>query len=443
VPGEELKYGAATERPSSDGKGSWREHLISDEAKIPISVDLPSSFAKVRQDIPMEAASPNGDRLKINVAIGNHRYPHGIGEILYTLKAFFARLSPSYDVTYSVDLKPGVTNVLIDEFSLGETVDFLREFKLAHPGTKFVIVATEFITPIRPFGLQLGETFNYFDPWEDRKYGFSMLAHGVKLARQPAYMRARYLGFSQVLRLADLVVAVHPAIVNALLPLTGEMNHWVAPPANLYPEIDLQQSALISRLQGRQAGFVTTGTQTRFRRNIIKKLLQVFDYLSVQGPIFHHLPFERSAPFALRDGRIDFPFEEHADEIGEEKRLEIVGEKTGGLFNLNPPQRANWPYSSPMRILRAVLYGQIPVITRLFGDHEIEALAKLWDPDRSDSGLTRDLWLEATLKRESLIAPHLAAISKYNEIAKQKNEVVDLAFRALEGAPPSRREANL
>lgn len=402
--------------------------MVSNEANV--SVSPTASGQKAHQSLPAGAVSHDRDKLAVNVAIGNHRYPHGIGEILYTLKAFFSRLSSFYEVTYSIDLKPDVTNVLIDEFSLLETIGFLQEFKKTYPGTKFVIVATEFITPIRLFGLQLGETFNYFDPWEDRKYGFEMIGHRLGLARVPPYMRARYLGFYESLRLADLVIAVHPAIVETILPLAAKMDRWVASPVNLYPEISLEQNALDSRLQEWPAGFVTTGTQTRFRRRIIKKLLRVSHEIGVQGPVFLHLPFDQSAPFSLHDWSIEFPFETLGSSISEEKRLDMASE-TGRLFNLNPPQRANWPYSSPMRILRAVLYGQIPLITQRFGDHEIEALAKLWNPDTSDSRVISDLWLEATLERESLIERHVAAISEYNGIAQQKNATVDLAFQAL------------
>ena len=380
--------------------------------------------------LPMGAASRAGHAaLAVNIAIGNHRYTHGIGEILYTLKAFFSRLSCSYEVTYSIDVKPGVTNVLIDEFSLVETIAFLQEFKRDHPGTKFVVVATEFITPVRLLGVQVGETFNYFDPWEDRGYGYAMIAHRLGLRRLPPYMRARYLGFYQALRLADLVIAVHPAIVEALMPLTAEMNHWAAAPINLYPEINPEQTTVRSRLKEWPAGFVTTGTQTGFRRRTVKKLL--LQMAGIQGPVFTHLPFDRTNAFVLRDGSIDFPFEKYDPEADETKRLDVGGPELTGLFNLNPPQRANWPYSSPMRILRAVLYGQIPIITRRFGDHEIEALATLWNPGIADAAVIRELWLEATLKRESLIERQMEAISEYNEIAKQKNVAVDLAFQAL------------
>jgi hypothetical protein len=401
---------------------------------VPMSSTLESRAQDADRSLPTGAACRSSDTHAINIVIGNHAYGHGIGEILYTLKAFFSRLSGSYQVTYSIDLKPCVTNVLIDEFSIAKTVAYLREFKREHPGTKFVIVATEFITPIRLLGMQLVETFNYFDHWEDLGYGSAMIAHRLGLKQQPPYMYARYVGFSQVLRLADLVLAVHPAIVEALMPLKAEMEHWVAPPINLYPEIS-PEVALNPHLKEWQAGFVTTGTQTPFRRQIIKKLLLSAKIVGIRGPVFHHLPFDRSDAFSVHNGSIDFPFEKRGSLDGEGTRPESQDDKGKSelnyLFNLNPPQRANWPYSSPMRILRAVLYGQIPVITQRFDDHEIEAIGKLWSPRISNANVIRELWLDATLGREELIDRHVAAISEYNEIAKQKNAAVDLALQAL------------
>ncbi len=417
------------------GLDAGHQRMISNETNVPVSSARASLGRKARQSLPTGAVSHNHDTLAVNVAIGNHRCIHGIGEILYTLKAFFSRLSRSYKVTYSVDLKPGCTNLLIDEFSLLETIGFLQEFKKAHPGTKFVIVATEFITPIRLFGLQLAETFNYFDPWEDLEYGSAVIAHRLGLRRTLPYMYARYLGFSEALRLADLVVAVHPAIVEALMPLKPEMDHWVAPPLNLYPEINPEQIALNPHLKEWQAGFVMTGTQTPFRRQIIKELLMSVGIVGIQGQVVQHLPFDRTEAFALHNGSIDFPFEKLGVQSSEEKKPESHDDKARSepnyLFNLNPPQRANWPYSSPMRILRAVLYGQIPVITRRFGDHEIETIAKLWKPEIANAGVVRELWIEATLGRGDLIKHHIAAISEYNKIAKQKNIAVDLALQAL------------
>lgn len=433
IGGKNLKYQGASGQSSQDGRDAGQQRMVSNEANV--SVSPTASGQKAHQSLPTGAVSHDRDRLAVNVAIGNHRFTHGIGEILYTLKAFFSRLSSSYEVTVSADLKPGCTNVLIDEFSVIETASYLQKFKSDHPGTKFVIVATEFITPVRLFGLQLGETFNYFDPWEDLRYGFDLIGHRLGLTRPPPYMYARYLGFCRALRLADFVVAVHPAIVDALLPLAAKMDHWVAAPVHLYPEINPHQIAANPHLRRWPAGFVMTGTQTAFRRKTIDKLRLSCQIAGIHGRVVHHLSFDKAGAFALHNGLIEFPFEKLGVQADEDRKPESHNANAESelkyLFNLNPPQRANWPYSSPMRVLRAVLYGQIPLVTRRFGDHEIEALAKLWNPDTSDSRVISDLWLEATLERESLIERHIAAISEYNGIAQQKNATANLAFQAL------------
>jgi len=371
----------------------------------------------------------------INVAVGNHASHRGIGEILYTLHTFLVRLSDRYELTFSFDLVPGKINVLIDEFSVPGTVAYLQKFKSNNPGTKLVVVATEFVTAINLFGARLGETFNYFDHWEDRPYGAAMIAYWLGLKRTAPYMRSRYLGFVEVLQLADLVVAVHPAIVAALTPLVPKMKHWVADPVNLYPEIDPKRTALDSRLKEWPAGFVLTGTLTHFRKQIIKRLLRSSRLAEIQGSVFLHLPFDRTGGFNVHDGSIDFPFDKPIPGIGKETKIERHSDNAssalGCLYNLNPPQRANWPYSSPMRILRAILYGQIPVVTRRFGDHEIEAVTRLWNPETADIGELSELWLEATLDRDELIERHIAAISEYNKVAESRNVAADLALRAL------------
>lgn len=103
--------------------------MIPDEVNV---LALPASEARtqsVSQCLPTEAVSPKHDMLAVNVAIGNHRYPCWIAKSSNTLKAFVSRLSASYNVTYSIGLKPGVTNLLIDEFSVVEMIGFLRGSK--------------------------------------------------------------------------------------------------------------------------------------------------------------------------------------------------------------------------------------------------------------------------------------------------------------------------
>ncbi len=204
---------------------------------------------------------------------------------------------------------PGKINILIDEFAFPGTVAYLRKFKQDHPGTQFVLIATEFVTPINLFGFRFGQTFNYFDHWEDRQYGAAMIAHQLGLTKMAPYMRARYLGFFEMLHVADLVVAIHPAIAAALTSLVTEMDHWVAAPTNLYPEINAERIALHPGLRDCPAGFVMTGTFTPFRRRIVRGLLRFSRIAGIQGRVFIHMPFDRTSGFDLRDEAIEFSFE--------------------------------------------------------------------------------------------------------------------------------------
>ncbi|HEY1735351.1 MAG TPA: hypothetical protein VGG12_01765 [Methylovirgula sp.] len=368
----------------------------------------------------------------INVAIGNHFYGHGIGEILYTLKQFFARLSGRYRVTFSPSLVPDQINILIDEFSTAGVIAYVQKFKKDYPATKLVLIATEFITPVSFLGRQLGPTFNFFDPREDRKYAFEILGYQRGRNKNAPYMYSRFMGFREAMRLVDLVVAVHPAIIAELPSISDGVDHWVAPPTDLYPEIDAPHMALESRLKQRRAGFVMTGTLTPFRKSIVDKLIKIGHRIGIPNAdktLFAQLPFDHKSAFELRDGSATFPFEEAAAEPAKSASAH-PDSADGYLFNLNPPQRANWPFSSPMRILRAVLYGQIPLVTRKFGDHELEAVAMVWNPDAGVEPFA-ELWHEATLGRDVLIARHISAITDYNDLAKQKNAAVERALEAL------------
>src|SRR6185437_3126570 len=109
------------------------------------------------------------------------------------------------------------------------------------------------------------------------------------------------------------------------------------------------------RLKELPAGFVTTGTLTPFRRRQASKICASLLKAGID-PVYRHMPFKDTPGAHLADDKVVF---ESAD-----------AKSADYLFNVNPPQRENWPFSSPMRLLRAILLGQIPVITKRFGDHE-------------------------------------------------------------------------
>jgi hypothetical protein len=368
-----------------------------------------------------------------HIVIGNHPSHLGIGEILYTLHHHF---SQAHTTTVSQFISPDRINVIIDEFTNPYLVKYISDYKRRHPRTRIVIVATEFVTSISFLGFVIGKTFDYFNIFEDWHHIFPVLAHRLALANPP-YLHRRYIGFVAALRVSDLILSIHPSILITLRLLAQEMKDLASVPLTIYPEIDPDQVVKDDRLSQLPPGFTMTGTLTKFRVRTAKKLIRVMRLVGISGSIYRYMPFAESPGFHLTESGIAFEFDTVTRENGKAAHDSIIttklameekNEKPDYLFNFNPPQRANWGYSSPMRILRAVLFGQIPVVTQKFGDHEIESIAQLWD---GKVATAQKLFTEAAVGREELIERYIASIAQYNQIARKKNEAVDRAFNLL------------
>jgi hypothetical protein len=167
------------------------------------------------------------------------------------------------------------------------------------------------------------------------------------------------------------------------------------------------------RLEKLPVGFTQTGGLTPYRKNVGRKIIKTFMSIGWFAPLYMHTPFEASST-TISD----------ANEIA--KHYELISPQY--LFNLNPPQHARWPYSSPMRIFRAIMLGQIPVITKRFHDHFIEDVAMQWDSKR-DTALE---WATYRLRdRHELLANYLISLKKYDELAQMSNMPFVNAIAAL------------
>jgi hypothetical protein len=358
------------------------------------------------------------------IIIGNHTSYVGIGEILYTLNAYFSRRYRTY---VSQSIVPNHINVIIDEFSTDARLEYFRQMKRNHPGTRFVLMATEFITEITLLGFCFGNTFNFFDLQDDYRYLLSLLANRLHLRGRLPYLHARYLGFVQALAVVDLVLCAHPGVSRSMQLLVAEGIDMPRPPLTLYPEIDCDRLADDPRLDRLPAGFVMTGTLTTFRNDIVKAMIKTFQAAGVFVPFYQYVPFDQSPQLRLGDNEVDLGYDEIADPGG--APWQVRDAIKNYLFNLNPPQRPQWSYSSPMRILRAILLGQIPVVTRKFADHAIEQVAMVWD-GRVDTA--EQLWVDATMGRPELVERHLAAVASYNNVARLENGMIDSALASLD-----------
>lgn len=348
------------------------------------------------------------------IVIGNHASRVGIVEMVHALHSYFSR---HFTTLVSESLVPGAINVLIDEFAKQSLVEIMQEVRAADPATRFVIMATEFVTRMAPLGISFGNTFNYFNTAEDYRDLFRHLAHKIRLRRLLPYYEARYRGFVAALPEAHLVLCAHSAVAATMSLLPPDVRRNMPVPLTLFPEIDVTRVERDTRLYLRPTGVMMTGTLTKFRGRLARELIKVFHRAQVASAVYSYRPFDPS------DG---ISFNEHSVDLGYTRDCRDGPPKPDAyLYNINPPQRPNWGYSSPMRLQRAIMLGQIPLITRRFGDHPIEEVAYQWD---GTIRTAEKLWVEASASRSRLVERHIAAVARYDALAKRHNAEIDAAL---------------
>jgi hypothetical protein len=354
---------------------------------------------------------------QIYIAIGNHRSYVGIKEIIYSVQS---ALSDSLSVKLTRELKSNSVNIIIDEFSGLFDLTVIKKTKELYPNTKIVIVATEFATPASFFGLDLAKTFNFFgtrDDWAKLILGsLRPLAGGM-----PSYMQLRYLGFVRALQYCDLLTVIHPAILPTISQLVEQCGPRLAAPLPVYPQIGPLSIVQLNRLWHLPVGFTMTGTQTKYRIRITRNLVRKFERVGWFAPIYKHVPFEAPANDSTVSDSDEYLADYHS----------FAPEY---LFNINPPQTSNWPYSSPMRILRAILLGQIPVVTKKFHDHILENVATLWD-GKVETAV--ELGTRQFIDRRLWLTDYMQSLEAYDRQAREANEPFVNATKALAESIPS------
>jgi hypothetical protein len=335
------------------------------------------------------------------IVLGNHASHAGIGDVAYSVYAHFSR---HFRVRAQEAVAPGAFNIIIDEFTNPQFVEYLKETKRTHPGTKYAIVATEFYTPFRLALFGIEGTFNFFGSSTDWRSLGGLLAGQLSLGQRPrSYMHRRFLGFRAAIETADIVLSVHPEILTSLELLSQGPQKMRCPAANLYPTIDLEIRDRMQRLRTLPFGFALTGSLTAYRTETAARLRRAFTTAGYNAAVYKEIPFGPVEKLSL---------EAYPTETPEQ------------LFNFNPPQQARWGFSSPMRLLRAALLGQIPVVTKMFGDHDIERIALLWEPTVE---VAQRFWCDATLGRETLVERFVESVAAYNRAAEEKNKTLTKA----------------
>jgi hypothetical protein len=361
---------------------------------------------------------------KVYIAVGNHRSFAGIKEIVHSIQS---ALSAQFSVEMSRELKSDSVNIIIDEFSGLFDVAAIRQVKELYPKTKIVVVATEFATSVSVLGIELMRTFNFFGTPLDwsrlLRDTIKSLGGGV-----PPYMRMRYVGFANVLKYCDLLTAIHPLIIPVAAELARSAAPSLPPPLMVYPLIGLLSENRRNRLWNLPTGFVMTGTRTPYRIMVARDIVRKFKRAGWSGPLFEHRAFD-----GANSGASSSNGARESDTLN--SLLSYDSSRPDVLYNVNPPQSAKWAYSSPMRILRAVLIGQIPVITKRFHDHPLEDVAVLWDR-RLETAV--ELASRQFVDRRIWLPEHLHSIEAYDQQAHEANKPFVDAIKALtEGSAPA------
>jgi len=351
---------------------------------------------------------------QIFIVFGNHTSSLGIREVVHSL---LSSLQNDFSVKLTKELKSNCVNIIIDEFSHPYDVAAIKKAKELYPKTKIVIAATEFVTPISVFGVEIAKTFNFFET--PALWTVLLSRNPTPILQQAIYLRRRYLGFLRVLKYCDLLAGVHPQILPAVSKLMDQFEIDLPAPVSFYPQIGSLSAKQVERLCSLPVGFTMSGTPTPYRNRITAGLIRNFKRVGWTTPIYKYLPFE--------------PPDDTVFSTDSSYLAEYRGNYPGYLFNINPPQSANWPYSSPMRILRAILLGQIPVITKRCYDHPLEDVAMLWDGKKETAFevATRQIF-----DRQPWLTEYLRSIEAYDRLTREANKPFVSAMKAIvKGVP--------
>jgi hypothetical protein len=243
-------------------------------------------------------------------------------------------------------------------------------------------------------------------------------------------MELRYRGFLRALKYCDLLAVIHPEMVDQYCTHRTPIHP-------IFPEIGALSVEQRNRLWNLPAGFTMTGTLTPYRQHVAASLIVAFGKAGWTNPVYQYRPFEAPAKTtSWSDKKPESDIKSLEDclltpgefNLSDVVRAEYNAIEPEYLFNLNPAQSENWPYSSPMRILRAIILGQIPVITKKFNDHPIEDVAMLWD-GTMNTALDFAMW--KFIDRRSQLAGYLHSLETYDRNAREANKPFVDAVMAL------------
>lgn len=374
----------------------------------------------------------------------NHGKQEGIEDYLDLLKSLF--MSRGLQIELSTVLRADSVNIIIDEFTNCIENRRIALFRQQNPSTPCVYLLTEFCN--RKFGVEslnhFGGLFEaaaitwfnlylriqradfpsvrlrdwtsallyapillpYFVAGMARFCGLILIGKHVvnpmrafiKKYHRLVYFHMRYLGLQAHLRYANAVLTSHECIMSTIKTVGAAAGGAQKFLGVIYPEFD-EVEVLANLMKDKKPYIEITGSLTPYRRMWIRRLNHLITLLGI-GNVFG---LTRALSFSKRSSG---DYVERA------------------AYSLHPPQSRKWPYSSPTRIYRALQVDHnMPVLTKHFGQSPIEDVCLILNGTNSIARIA-----ELFFDRDALLRFLQPKITKYNEIAKQRN---DLAIENL------------
>lgn len=330
--------------------------------------------------------------MQFNLYIGNHGKRDGIEDFIEIISNVLSRRG--HIVMVSQELSVELPNIIIDEFTNIISNRKIAALKNNYPNARLIYVLTEFIE--KKYGLT---SFNLFEGL-GKVSVLTLINIYIKLRRsdfpsptlydfilaffhlpfyiaffaiylvkkfvyrkkcaplsyvlhQPIYLLMRFLGMSSMLKYADLILFAHQDIERNVAKISDVLGQYAGV---VYPEVDIlkvKQSLFVNKALKLEV----TGSVTPYRKKWIKKVNHTIMSLGIHHQIgmCQGYSFSNTKKSAVR-----------------------------AAFSLHPPQTKRWKYSSPTRLFRAFAQeGNIPILTRYFGQHPIEDVCMIFQGEQT------------------------------------------------------------
>lgn len=376
----------------------------------------------------------------LNLYTGNHGKFAGIEDYVALISKLMGDRGKLVKVSSTLD--PHAINLIIDEFTNYVENHRIAVFRKANPDSQIVIVLTEFAE--RKWGVEslnhFGGVFEaaviaLFDVYlrlirdDLGRVGVGallklfcflplLILHAVPYAvkfmigrligkrvthpvekylqshYRTIYFHMRYLGLKACLRYSNAVVASHEKIIEGFANDVGADGKLLRYFGVLYPELN-ERDVLDKLMIGKKCFIEITGSVTRYRQKWIDRINRQLVSYGLQNAFGNCT----ALPFAV---------------LAKSKPADR------GAYSLHPPQTRTWPYSSPMRIFRALSVDHnLPILTHHFHQNPIEDVCFVLDGPRSIIELY-EMYADSH-RLKNFIELRVQA---YNEIAAARNDAL-------------------